>query len=139
MNRIVYAEDENLYGEVIKQLHNCVRKKFYDEVEFVVVSSWDALCDSVKAEPPSVILLDLGLAPDSPETVTLESLRKNWWTWPPVMVLTGNKFNLDLRRTSILAGADDFMIKDEANHNPEYLCERLYNCYLRRLRDEARA
>lgn len=139
MKRIVYAEDENLYAEVIKQLHNCVRKKFYDEVEFVTVPTWHALSESVKFERPSVILLDLSLVPDSPETVTLDSLRLVWKDWPPVMVLTGNKFNLDLRRTCILAGADDFMVKDEANHNPEYLCERLYNCHLRRLRDEARA
>lgn len=135
MRSILYAEDEHQYGEIIRQLHQCVRSKFYDAVAFNVVPTWPELVASVAQAPPSVILLDLNLQPSMSESEVLQALPACASGWPPVMILTGNKYNLDLRRACILAGADDFMLKDEANRNPELLCERLYHCYLRRLRD----
>lgn len=132
MKSICYCEDEKQYGEVITQLHNCVAKTFYGEVAFDVVPSWMALVQRVKDNRPSVILLDLALPPDSPTAITLESLEMVWREWPPVMALTGNKFDLDLRKKCFAAGCDDFMLKEEANRHPEMLCERLYHCFLRR-------
>lgn len=133
MESIVYCEDESLYGEAIKALHSMVRKKFHAEVEFSVVPSWNALLERVATDPPSVILLDLNLPPMSEEE-TLSAMHETIDDkFPPVVVLTGNKFNLELRRRCMLLGADDFMIKDDANRNPELLCERIYHAYLRRL------
>ncbi len=138
MTSICYAEDEKLYGEAIKRLHEMVAKKFHGEVTFEVVKGWRDLAIYVTERPPSVILLDLSLG-DSREADTIESMRSVWQKWPPIMVLTGNDYDLDLRRKCLLAGADDFMQKTEANRNPELLGERLYHCFLRNLRDENRA
>lgn len=139
MTSIVYCEDEAQYGEVIRQLHEMVRKKFHGEVKFDVVPSWEALTGRVETDPPSVILLDLALSANMGAEDTLFALDRVAAKWPPVMVLTGNASDLDLRRKCILAGSDDFMLKMEANRNPELLCERLYHCFLRRLRDGTRA
>ncbi len=131
---ILYVEDEKQYGEAITQLHNCVHKRFYGKAEFKVVPSWSEAITEVANNRPSVVLLDLGLLPDTTQEETLELFRIQAAEWPPVMVLTGNIFDLDLRRVCILYGADDFMIKTEANRDPEQLCERIYNCFLRGLR-----
>lgn len=100
--------------------------------------------EAVANDRPSVILLDVNLGPDEvgkqwDEMTTLSELSKCADYLPPVMILTGNKFNLDLRRTCFIAGCSDFMLKDEANRNPELLCERLYHCFLRALAHETRA
>lgn len=136
MNSILYCEDEPQYGEVIKRLHSTVEKRFHGEVKFSVVGTWEDLVFQVSTHPPSVILLDLGLSETVGPEDTLHLLKERVEGWPPVMVLTGNKFQLDLRSKAFAAGAEDFLIKDEANRNPEMLCERLYHCYLRRLHEE---
>lgn len=139
MDSILYVEDQAQYGEIIRRLHGTVSKKFYDQVEFHVVETWNDMLESIDKKRPSVILLDLGLGQGWTETESIIALGASWEKLPPVMVLTGNKYDLTLRRKCILAGASDFMIKDDANHHPELLCERLYHCFLRRLRHDARA
>lgn len=132
IEKILFIEDSDLYGEVITQLHSTVHKRFYGECSLYVRTSWPEGVADLEEQKPSVILLDLTLPPMGPDD-TLAELALVWKKLPPVMVLTGG--DPCMRRTAILAGADDFMGKMEANRNPELLCERLYNCFLRRLRD----
>lgn len=139
MRSILYLEDQAQYGEVIRQLHAMVRKKFHDEVDFCVVDNWHEAAKIVEVNPPSVVLFDLSLKDGWGEDQSIQAIRSTWKTWPPIMVLTGNDYDLGLRRKCITAGADSFMLKTEANRSPELLCERIYNCYLRRLRDATRA
>lgn len=135
MSSILYVEDETVYGEVIKRLHDTVQLKFYGKCRFDVVPSWAAAIERVAIGRPSVILLDLALVADgmrAPET--LEAVGRVWREWPPIVVLTGDE-DTTLRRRCILAGCDSFMLKT-VNISTELLCERLYNAFLRRLRDE---
>lgn len=139
MKSVLYIEDEREYGAIVEQLHNMVRKKFYDAVSFQVVPTWVDGASIVEKEPPSVVLVDLSLRPAQSQEDTIFLIERVSRKWPPIFVLTGNKFDLELRKKCILAGADDFMVKDDANRNPELLVERLYHCFLRRIRDEQRA
>lgn len=136
---LLYVEDEPDYAAIVEQLHALVRKKFHGDVEFRKVLSWRDAMFEVEANPPSVILLDLTLRPDMGPDDTLFAFALVAEKWPPTMILTGNKYDLELRRKCFKAGAQDFMIKDEANRNPELLCERLYSCFLRHLYAHERA
>ncbi len=133
MKSVLYIEDEANYAEVVKRLHEMVGEKFHGQVEFRVMPSWETGANSVLHNPPSVVLLDLSLPPGTDTNETLASFAQVADQWPPTMILTGNKYDLELRRRCFLLGADDFFLKEEANRNPEQLCERIYHCYLRRL------
>lgn len=133
LRRIVYIEDDKNEAEVISRLYRTVQKKFHGETDFVSANSWGdgaALVDSIK---PDVVIVDLALLPDSDTEHTLASLAKVATLWPPILVLTGNKYDLTLRRRCLELGIDDFMLKDDAHHGGcEMLVERVYHCYLRR-------
>lgn len=79
-----------------------------------------------------VVIADLTLPPMNKEE-TLKEIESTS-NLPPVIILTGNETDPDLRRKCFLAGCDDFMLKSAVNHHPESLCERVYHSYLRRLR-----
>lgn len=133
MNRILYIEDDKSESEIIRRLYEMVRKKFHGEVQFETAESWPTGLVKIEDTRPDVVLLDLSLPPGFTTTDTLNAFAKNVDTMPPTMILTGNKFDLDLRRKCLLMGAEDFVLKDQAHRDPELLCERIYHCYLRRL------
>lgn len=143
ISKILYVEDDILESEVIERLFHMVQKKFHGEVEFKSVNSWNSGVETVYAFQPDVVLLDLALSAigtiPSDTATTLQELSKHADKWPPVIVLTGNKYDLELRRKCIMAGASDFMLKDQAHRDPELLCERIYHAYLRREARDARA
>ena len=131
---ILYIEDNAGEAEVVTSLYQTVRKKFHGEVSFKTAPSWIEGEKIVERDRPNVVILDLTLPPETAE-MTIERIRQIAKEWPPILVLTGNNYDLTLRSKSILAGADDFMIKDDARHGCcELLCERVYHCHLRRIR-----
>ncbi len=133
IRKILYLEDDVLEADVVARLYQTVRHKFHGEVEFKTVRSWEQAVADVHRDSPDVIIADLTLPPENSES-TLKSIKSMADKWPPILVLTGNKYDLELRRKSFEAGADDFMLKDDARHGGcERLVERVYNCYLRRL------
>lgn len=135
MKLIAYIEDDPLEGEVIQRLYQTVRTKFHDEVDFEVIGSWEKGVEFVHKSRPDVVILDLVLPPTVDTEKALENIAAVHKSWPPIVVLTGNTYDLTLRRKCILAGADDFMVKPDARHGGcELLCERVYTSYLRRLR-----
>lgn len=137
--KILYLEDDPLESEVITRLYQTVRVKFHGAVEFKTVRSWEAAVQDVQDARPDVIIADLTLPPDNSDSI-LKAIKSIADKWPPILVLTGNKYDLTLRRKSILAGADDFMLKDDARHGGcELLVERVFHCYLRGLRNVARS
>jgi len=139
MRKILYLEDDPLEAEVITRLYQTVRIKFHGAVEFKTVQTWEAAVKDVYEDRPDVIIADLTLPPNNSEA-TLKSLKSMAKTWPPILVLTGNKYDLDLRRKAFMAGASDFMLKDDARHGGcELLVERVYGCYLRDLYATQRA
>lgn len=131
---ILLIEDEKPYGEIVEQLHACVSKSFYDKCTLSFVTSWQDGMASIAAKRPDAVVLDLGLPPLQPDD-TLRLLAATWKTLPPVVVLTGNE-DPTMRRKSILAGAASFQAKLDFNRHPELLCEKIYEAFLRRLRDE---
>lgn len=131
--KLLYIEDDPLEAEVITRLYQTVRVKFHGAVEFKTVKTWEAAVQDVQDAPPDVIIADLTLPPDDSETM-LKRIKSMADKWPPILVLTGNSYDLTLRRKAILAGAQDFMVKTDARHGlMEALVERVYHCYLRRL------
>lgn len=139
MKSVAYLEDNALQGEVTARLYQSVRKKFHGEVQFIVVSTWDEAAELVERDAPDVMVVDLVLGADHAADVTVEKIKRVWRKWPPILVLTGMGFDLELRRKCIEAGADDFMVKDDARHGcMETLVERVYHCHLRKKRDETR-
>lgn len=134
MKQILYIEDEAPVAEVIGRLYQTVRKRFHGEVAFETAASWQEGVQKIADDPPDVILLDLALGRGYGTHETISALAAVSEQWPPVMILTGNEYEPELRSRCILLGADDFMFKDAARRDPELLCERLYHCYLRRLK-----
>lgn len=133
---ILYIEDSPEEAEIIQRLYLTVRKKFHGEVTFKTSDTWEKGAAYVAENHPNVVILDLVLPPDTAD-VTLERIRQVSMEWPPILVLTGNRYDLTLRPKSIEAGADDFMVKDDARHGCcELLCERVYHCFLRRNREK---
>lgn len=136
--KLLYVEDDPLESEVITRLYQTVRAKFHGAVEFKTVQTWEAAVQDVQDARPDVIIADLTLPPDNSET-TLKAIKSIAYKWPPILVLTGNGYDLTLRRRAILAGADDFMLKTDARHGCiELLVERVYHCFLRRLYADTR-
>jgi len=135
MKSLLYIEDDPMEAEVIQRLYQTVRVKFHDEVDFRVAKSWEDGLASVESGQPDVVILDLVLPPTVDTERAIQNIERVWKLWPPILVLTGNTYDLTLRRRCILAGADDFMVKPDARHGGcELLCERVYSAYLRRLR-----
>ncbi len=132
---VLLVEDEEQYGDVVKQLHSCVQKLFYDQCFLTVSPSWSDAIERIRANPPDCVVLDLTLLPSMRPDDTLEALFACWHTLPPVVVLTGSE-DPGMRRRAILAGADSFQTKLEFNRHPELLCEKIYEAFLRRLRNE---
>lgn len=134
LKSILYVEDNAAEGEITTRLYQTVRSKFHGEVQFSVVPTWDLATEFVKCSRPGVVIADLSLAPLQTGEMTIELIRQVAMEWPPILVLTGNDYDLDLRRKCILAGAQDFMIKADARHGcMELLAERAYHCFLRGL------
>lgn len=120
-------------------------KAFHNEVKFLTSNTWAEGLRIMRSEHIDVLLLDLILPDDVPPMGREDTLRvvRETPDLPPVIVLTAAVGDPFLRDKCILAGCEDFMTKDEANHHPEYLCEKAYLAYMRRQRDlrtnEARA
>lgn len=134
---VLYIEDDPIEGEVTRRLHDTISKKFYNEVRFDIATTWNDGVDYVERHKPDVVILDLALYPEQNTEKTVEEVKRHWKEWPPILVLTGNTADPSLRKRCILAGASDFMLKGDARHGGfEQLCERIYNCYLRRQREE---
>lgn len=133
MNSILYIEDDPNEAEIVSRLYQSVRKKFHGEVEFRIADTWAKGEAEIESNPPSVVIADLAFPPDQTPEQTIEKIRLVAKMWPPIVVLTGNTFNLELRKDCIIAGASDFMIKGDARHGcMELLCERVYHAFLRR-------
>lgn len=135
MNRILYIEDMAGEAELIQRLYAMCNKCFHGEVVFETCGNWHSGIEYVRKNSPDVLLLDLVIPPMSAdETLEMLSSEPNL---PPVFVLTGTpKYGpreSDLRNKSFAAGASDFMLKQDAVHYPEELCERIYHCHLRRV------
>lgn len=140
MKRLLYIEDDKSEAEIIRRLYEMVTKKFHGEVSFEVAPTLPMGVEMIERFAPDVALLDLSLPPGSDTNSTLSVFAENAFRWPPTIILTGNKFDLELRRRCILLGAEDFMFKDTAHRDPELLCERIYHAHLRRIaRDVQRA
>ncbi len=137
VRRIVFIEDEQTCGEVIRRLYEMCQKSFHGEVDFEVAGTWAEGLQAVTTHPPDVVLLDLNL-PDSKQPQTEQHIAEKCDSWPPIIVLTGAE-DKELRRRCILLGADDFMEKKTANRDPMQLCERIYSAHLRRQRSDAPA
>lgn len=131
---LLLVEDEKQYGEIVAQLHAVVAKTFYDECLLSVVPTWDEALARVESNRPDALVLDLTLLPAMRPDDTLLALRRTWKALPPVVVLTGSDDKL-MRRKAILAGAESFQSKQEFNRHPEQLCEKIYEAFLRRLRN----
>lgn len=134
LRSVLVIEDEKNYAEVIVKLHACVAKAFYEECTLNVAYSWTEARASIEVNRPDAIVLDLTLLPDMGPESTLEALKSAWQILPPVVILTGSE-DKALRRRAILSGAESLMFKQEFNRHPEGLCEKLYEAFLRRLRD----
>lgn len=133
MDSILYIEDNPGEAEIVSRLYQSVRKKFHEETEFRIAPTWQKGEEQVMLNRPSVVIADLNFPPEQTAQMTIEKIRMLAPTWPPILVLTGNNYDLKLRRDCILAGASDFMIKPDARHGcMELLCERVYHCFLRR-------
>lgn len=134
LKSILLIEDDKSYSDIVQQLHACVSKAFYGDCQLSVVTSWDSGMASITASRPDAVVLDLTLLPDMSPDDTLAALFARWQVLPPVVVLTGTE-DPAMRRKAILAGAEAVCFKHDFNRHPELLCERVYEAFLRRLRD----
>lgn len=135
MRSILFIEDMESQRRLTERLYQMCAKAFHGEVKFLTAADWEA---GMKiAHMVDVILLDLVLPPFGWRE-TLDELSQQSML-PPVVVLTGAEAIPDIREQCFLAGADDFMLKSEANHHPEHLCEKAYHAHLRRKRRDEHA
>jgi CheY-like chemotaxis protein len=132
VKKLLYIEDEKAQATVISRLFETVDCKFFGEVKCDLAHSWEEGIRMIALDPPDVVLIDLTL-PDSSEPETIERIRAVTSDpgFPPVLVFTANAIDLGLRARCIMAGADDFVVKDA--RPIECLCERAYHCHLRRI------
>jgi len=101
MNILLIEDDSLLADGLIKALE---RERFTVNH----VQQGQAALNHINAEPPDMIVLDLGL-PDMDGLVLLRKLRKNTCT-VPVLILTARDM-LDDKLTGLDSGADDYMTK----------------------------
>lgn len=137
MDNLLFVEDEEGQQELTERLYQMCRKSFHGEVEFITSSTWREGLGIIRARPISVLLLDLILLKDVPplgRDDTLEIIRTTP-DLPPIVVLSGITDDTFLPDKCILAGADDFMWKQDVNHHPETLCRAAYYAYMRRQRE----
>lgn len=136
---ILYIEDDPGEAYITERLYRDIQTTFHKEVKFHTTDTWEKGVAYVESLKPDVVILDLALPPNNCDT-TLEKFGLVSKDWPPTIVVTGNIADKTLRRRSIEAGADDFMVKPDARHGGfGQLVERVYHCYLRKVRDAKRA
>lgn len=127
--RILFIEDDAAQRELTTRLYQMCRKVFHGEVEFLTAPSWETGIAIIRAQKVDVLISDLTLPPMSKED-TLRAI-KTTIGLPPVIALTGNETDHELRRACFEHGCDDFVLKSDVNHKPEWLCERAYHSFLR--------
>lgn len=127
---ILFVEDDAMQRELTTRLYQMCAKVFHGEVLFLTASSWEEAMKIVSEREIDVLISDLTLPPMSKEDTLLAV--KSTPDLPPVIALTGNDSDLELRRISFEHGVDDFLLKTDVNHRPEALCERAYHAFLRR-------
>lgn len=120
----------------MERIYPMCQKCFHGEVKFSTADSWEAGLTLMRAGTIDVAIVDLTLPPMHKEQ-TLAEIERECANLPPLIVLTGNDSD-ELRRLSILSGAEDFLNKQEVMRHPEVLCERVYIAYLRRNRETLR-
>lgn len=133
MKVLLYIEDEPNQRELTTRLFMMCNKCFNGEVSFRTAPDWESGMKIVQSIHVDVLLLDLVLPPMGKKE-TLEKMRRTP-ELPPVIVLTNSETDPQLREECIAYGAEDFILKREANHHPESLCEKAYHAYLRRNRN----
>lgn len=137
MKALLFIEDEANQRELTERLYQMCAKAFHGEVQFLTSSTWSGGLEIMRAQTIDVLLLDLVLMNDVPPMDRERTLKAVAETpdLPPIIALTGLSEDPFLRDKCFLAGFDDFMTKQDANHHPEYLCEKAYHSYMRRQRD----
>lgn len=126
---ILFVDDDAMQRELTTRLYQMCAKVFHGEVQFLTASSWEAAMNMIRTQKIDILIADLTLPPMSKED-TLAAI-KSTPDLPPVIALTGNDSDLELRRVSFEHGCDDFLLKTDVNHRPEVLCERAYHSFLR--------
>lgn len=134
MKTVIHVEDMQGEREVIELLYQQCHARFHGDVDFVGLASWAECLDYLEHHAVDVIVLDLILPPfDADQTLgQMQAAQKADPGFPPVVILTGNQLP-ETRRKAILAGADDFIVKQDLHGHAERLCERVYLSFLRRL------
>lgn len=107
--KVLMVEDDDYYHKIVQCLLDS-----YPSIDFAIARA-KCLSDTVEylnKETPAVILLDLNL-PDSKGLDTLSSVQQ-LSERVPIIVLTGSD-DRDLGTASIVRGADDFLVKQNAD------------------------
>jgi len=135
MESILLVEDSAGQRELTTRLYHMTKKVFHGEVGFLTADSWDAGIKTIQGGHVSVVLLDLVLPPLGRDD-TLSKV-KTTDNLPPVVAFSGI-LDEGLREMCFENGCDDFVSKDQFNHRPEDLFERVYHAYLRRIHGRQR-
>jgi two-component system KDP operon response regulator KdpE len=101
MTRVLVVDDE---PQLLRALTINLRARHY---EVRGAASGSEALTSAAAQPPDVVILDLGL-PDMDGTEVIAGLRG--WTDVPILVLSGRTDSLD-KVEALDAGADDYVTK----------------------------
>lgn len=133
MKKVIYIEDQPMFGEVIGRLiRDEFRKRFHGEVEVEIVPKMEGAFEKISAGLPDVVMIDLSLSDSLMEETIETAIPRLSQIGPPLFVLTGHEDQSErLRVRCFEKGAQDFMTKVRAIKRPEELCERAYGCYLR--------
>lgn len=132
---ILFVEDTALQRELTERLYKMVEKVFHGATTFLTAESWQEAMKKLKTHPVDVLIADLVLPPMSADE-TLLAIRDTEGL-PPVVALTGyssdeRDFIAKMRRKCFAHGCDDFVCKQDVNHHPEILCERVFHSFLRK-------
>lgn len=126
--RILLVEDEVDFSGIVREMRKKVDALFLGDAELVVLQSLDMMKHVLTTSNVILVVMDLTL-PDSPQDQTIELIKRESHTMPPIIVLTGDE-RLAIRRECMFSGAAAFVLKRHVIESPNFFFATLYNTYL---------
>lgn len=131
MRKILLVDDEDGIRTLWTRLHDTMDETFRGQCEMETAADLERAKYKLAHSTYDAVILDLSMPPEGRDGI-ISWLYSAAPALPPVVVLTGSD-DIFVRRRCMMAGAANFITKNDAVAFPNLFFKMLYNEYLRRI------
>lgn len=130
MKRIMLIDDEEGIRTVWKRFHDLTESVFRGQLEMHVAATLEQGEARLQGTEYDAVIVDLTLPPLAADQV-ISWIFEHAPILPPVFVLTADE-HIETRNRCMLAGAEGFWLKLDAQERPDLFFKNIYNATRRR-------